>query len=49
MIAAIKPYLSCQKHQDVSSRLGDVDLKHRHHTGLQVICFWSLVSEGKTK
>lgn len=45
----VKLYLPGEKHQDVSSRLGDVDLQHRHHTGLQVIGFWSLVNEDKTK
>lgn len=44
----IKEYLSGEEHQDVSSGLGDVDLEHRHHTGLQVICLWSLDS-GKTQ
>lgn len=48
-ITDIKEYLSGEKHQDVSSGLGDVDLEHRHHTGFQVICFWSLDSRKQHK
>lgn len=48
-ITDIKEYLSGEKHQDVSSGLGDVDLEHRHHTGFQVICFRSLDSRKQDK
>lgn len=36
-------HLSRQEHQDVPGGLSHMDLQHRHHTGLQVVCLWSLV------
>lgn len=35
-------HLSSEEDQNVSGRLSDVDLQHRHHTRFQVVCLWSL-------
>ena len=38
----MQQYLSGEEDEDVPDGLGDVDLEHRHHAGLQVVRLGSL-------